>query len=158
MADQRDAVTGEAPLHGRPDAPQQRNRFVTEECLRFTAAEDRETPRLVEVGSDLCEEFVLAQSNRHRDAERSFDADGEPDEELGGTLAVQRLCAAEVEKRLVDRDKGSTSGVSRLISARTARPTWRYLSMFGRITTASGQAASALNIAMAERTPYNRAT
>jgi len=30
--------------------------------------------------------------------------------------------------------------------------------MFGRITTASGQAASALNIGMAERTPYNRAT
>jgi hypothetical protein len=50
-------------------------------------------------------------------------------------------------------DNGSTSGVSRSISARTARPTSRYLAMSGRITTASGQAASALNIGIAERTP-----
>src|SRR5215470_15357476 len=52
LADQRDAVTGEAPLHCRPDPPQQRNRFVGEECLRFTAAEDSETPRLVEIRSE----------------------------------------------------------------------------------------------------------
>ena len=50
-------------------------------------------------------------------------------------------------------DSGSTSGVRRRISARTARPTSRYFAMSGRITTASGQAASALNIGIAERTP-----
>ncbi len=50
-------------------------------------------------------------------------------------------------------DSGSTSGVRRRISALTARPTSRYFAMSGRITTASGQAASALNIGIAERTP-----
>jgi hypothetical protein len=48
-------------------------------------------------------------------------------------------------------DNGSTSGVSRSISARTARPTSRYFAMSDRITTASAQAASALNIGVVER-------
>ncbi len=55
-------------------------------------------------------------------------------------------------------DTGSTIGVSSSMSARTCRPTVRYLSMFGLMTTASGQALSALNIGMAERMPYVRAT
>ena len=55
-------------------------------------------------------------------------------------------------------ETGSTSGVSSSINARTSRPTLRYLSMFGLITTASGQALSALNIGIAERTPDVRAT
>src|SRR5262249_16838216 len=78
LADQRGACTGGAPLHCCPDTPQQRNRFVGEECLRFTAAENCETSRLVELGGDLGEEFVVAQSDRHRDAERGFDADASP--------------------------------------------------------------------------------
>ena len=50
-------------------------------------------------------------------------------------------------------ETGSTSGVSSSISRRTSRPTSRYFSMSGLITTACGQAFSALNIGMAERTP-----
>ena len=42
--------------------------------------------------------------------------------------------------------------------SRTSRPTAAYFAMSGRITTASGQAWSALNIGMAERTPWIRAT
>ena len=45
-------------------------------------------------------------------------------------------------------DNGSTSGVSRSISARTARPTSRYFAMSDRITTASAQAA---NVGVVER-------
>ena len=50
-------------------------------------------------------------------------------------------------------DNGSTTGVSRSISARTARPTSLYFAMSGRITTASGQTDSALNIGIAECSP-----
>ncbi len=50
-------------------------------------------------------------------------------------------------------DSGSTAGVMSSMSARISRPTAAYFSMFGRITTASGQAASAWNIGIAERQP-----
>jgi len=53
--------------------------------------------------------------------------------------------------------QNSTSGVSACIMARTSRPTRTYFSMSGAITTASGQASSALNIGIAERTPLMRA-
>jgi len=52
---------------------------------------------------------------------------------------------------------GSISGVRRSIIARICRPASAYFSKRGRTTTASGQAASALNIGMAERTPRVRA-
>ena len=42
--------------------------------------------------------------------------------------------------------------------ARICRPTATYLLKSGRITTASGQAFNALNMGMALRTPYMRAT
>ena len=50
-------------------------------------------------------------------------------------------------------ESGSTSGMSPSIIARTLRPTAAYFFMSGLTTTASGQALSALNIGMAERTP-----
>ena len=50
-------------------------------------------------------------------------------------------------------ESGSTSGVHASISPRTSRPTAAYFLMSGLMTTASGQAASALNMGMAERTP-----
>ncbi len=55
-------------------------------------------------------------------------------------------------------ESGSTAGVSASISARTSRPTRAYFAMSGGITTACGQASSALNIGIAERTPKVRAT
>jgi hypothetical protein len=91
------------PLHRRSDAPQQRDRFAGEEPRGLSAAENREAARLVEVGSDLCEKFVVAQTDRDGDAVRGFDPLGEPGEELGRAGAVQGCGAAEVEKRLVDR-------------------------------------------------------
>ncbi len=54
-------------------------------------------------------------------------------------------------------DSGSTRGVSDCMSSRTSRPTRLYFSKSGRTTTASGQASSALNMGMAERTPLIRA-
>ena len=50
-------------------------------------------------------------------------------------------------------DSGSTSGVRSSIRARISRLTATYFCMSGFITTASGQAFSALNMGMAERTP-----
>ena len=54
-------------------------------------------------------------------------------------------------------ESGSTKGVNSCISRRTWRPTATYFAMSGLITTASGQAFSALNIGIAERTPDMRA-
>ena len=50
-------------------------------------------------------------------------------------------------------ESGSTSGVQSSIIARTSRPTAVYFFMSGLMTSASGQARSALNMGMAERTP-----
>ena len=57
------------------------------------------------------------------------------------SCAGRAPCSASVPPRSRNAssiDSGSTSGVRRRISARTARPTSRYFAMSGRITTASG--------------------
>ena len=54
-------------------------------------------------------------------------------------------------------ESGSTNGVRLSIIARTSLPTAAYFFMSGLTTAASGQAARALNIGMAERTPQARA-
>ena len=50
-------------------------------------------------------------------------------------------------------DNGCTSGVRAPIRSMILRLSARYLAKSGRRTTASGQARSALNIGIAERTP-----
>ena len=55
-------------------------------------------------------------------------------------------------------ESGCTSGERCCISMRMARDAAVYFAKSGRMTTASGQALSALNIGMAERQPYIRAT
>ena len=77
------------------------------------------------------------------------------------TMAGGAPCSASVPARSSTAssiDSGCSSGVSVAIMARICRPTATYLAKSGRITTASGQAFSALNIGMALRTPYIRAT
>ncbi len=76
------------------------------------------------------------------------------------TSAGGRPCSFSVPARsrnASSMESGSTSGVSACIMVRTWRPTRTYFSMSGLMTTASGQASSALNIGMAERTPWMRA-
>ena len=55
-------------------------------------------------------------------------------------------------------ETGSTAGVTSASSARTSRLTAPYFRMSGRTTAASGQARSAWNIGIAERTPKARAS
>ena len=105
LADQGDAVAGQAPLHRRTHAPQHRYRFVGKEGGGIAAAQHRKAARLVEIGGELGEELVVAQPDRHGDAELGFNAAGEPREELGGARAVELLGAAEVEKGFVDRQR-----------------------------------------------------
>ena len=54
-------------------------------------------------------------------------------------------------------EMGSTSGVNSSIIVRISRPTRAYLAMSGLMTVASRQSASALNMGIAERTPWVRA-
>ena len=71
----------------------------------LAAAEDSKTARFVEIGGNLGKEFVVAQPDRHGDAERGFDPLGERGEKLGGTGAMKRLGAAKVEERFIDRQR-----------------------------------------------------
>src|SRR6266446_8720539 len=98
LTNQGNSVAGKLPLQCCPNAPQQRNRFVGEEGSRLAAANNCKAARLVEIGGDLGEEFVVAQSDRHRNVERGFHPLGERSKQLGGAHAMKHLCAAEVEK------------------------------------------------------------
>ena len=71
--------------------------------------------------------------------------------------AVQALGAGEIEEGLVDRQRLDQRRQLQHQRRGPARPTRTYFAMFGLITTASGQSASALNIGIAERTPKVRA-
>ena len=76
------------------------------------------------------------------------------------TTAGGAPCNASVPARsstASSMDSGCTSGVSASIRARMRRPSISYFAISGLITTASGQAASALNIGIALRTPLVRA-
>ena len=71
---------------------------------------------------------------------------------------MQALRAGQIQKRLVDGDRLRSAASAPASISRTSRPPPpRIFSMFGLMMTASGQAASALNIGMAERTPLMRA-
>ena len=70
-------------------------------------------------------------------------------------------CSASVPRRSSTAssiESGCMSGVSSAMSVRIWRAAAAYFAKSGRITTASGQAFSALNIGQALRTPYIRAT
>ena len=73
-------------------------------------------------------------------------------------LAPCRASVPDRSRNASSIDSGSTSGVTDSINSLTWRPVSVYFFISGRITVASGQAASALNIGIAERTPYIRAT
>ena len=76
------------------------------------------------------------------------------------TIAGGAPCSAWVPARssaASSIDSGCTNGVRLAIRSRIWRDTAVYLAKSGRITTASGQAFSALNIGMALRTPEIRA-
>jgi hypothetical protein len=76
------------------------------------------------------------------------------------TAAGGALCKASVPRKsstASSMESGCTSGVSVSIMPRIRAPSWAYLAISGLITTASGQAARALNIGMALRTPESRA-
>ena len=79
--------------------------LVGEEGGDLAAAEHRKAARLVEIGGELGEKLVVAQPDRHGDAELGFDAEGEPREELGGVGGVELLGAAEIEECLVNRQR-----------------------------------------------------
>jgi len=76
LADYRDAVTGQAPLHCGARPPQHRDRLVSEKVGGFAPAEHREAARVVEIGGDLGEELVVAQPDRHANRKRGFDPSG----------------------------------------------------------------------------------
>ena len=63
LADQSDAVSCQTTLHRGPHPPQQGHRLVGKKRGSPAAAEHRKTARLVEVGGELGEELIIAQSD-----------------------------------------------------------------------------------------------
>ena len=131
--------------------------FGARKATASAAADHREAARLLEVRGDLGEELVVRQADRDGDADLRLDPRREPGERraAGGAWCSRSVPARS--RKASSIEIGSTSGVSSSIRARTSRPTVPYFSMSGGMTTASGQAFSALNIGMAERTPWMRA-
>ena len=149
------------PMRGQPagqrraDAGQQADRLGCEQQRRL-GAEHAEAARLVAPGGDLGQQAVGGQADRDGDADLALDSRAK----RASTAAGGAPCSASVPARSSTAssiDSGCTSGVRRSIRARIWRPTAAYLAKSGRMTTASGQAFSALNIGMALRTPWMRA-
>ena len=124
----RDAVGGEPALHRarrRPTASRPACRRGTPAAS--AAADHREAARLVEVGGELGEKLVVAEPDRHGDRRASPRPGGRA---RRAAAPAPRRADARCRPRSRNAssiDNGSTSGVSRRISARTARPTSRYL-------------------------------
>ena len=152
IGDRANAVLQKPFLHRLADAPDQADRLWCEKLQRFGFANDRKSLGLVEIRGDLCEELVMGKSDRDGDADLALHVLCKPGKDIGGRRAMEAFGAGEVEEGS-SIEIGSTNGVSPSIMARTARPATAYFSMFGLITMACGQASSALNIGMAERTP-----
>ncbi len=99
------AVAREACRADFADAVDEAHRLWREKGLRFAGAQHRETPRLVEIGCDFGEEFVAGQPDRNGDPKLLLDVGGKARQRLGRRHAVQPRGAAEVEERLVDRQR-----------------------------------------------------
>ena len=157
LADQRDPVAGKTLLHGLAHAQWKANRLVGEEGPRLGPAEDGEAARLVQVGGDVGQELVVAEADRDV-------MEGSPSTlraSVASVAAALLRCRDWVSERSMNAssiESGSTNGLRSCIIARSSLPTAAYVFMPGVTTTASGQAFSALNIGMAERTPHVRAT
>ena len=79
--------------------------FGARKPSRFACAQHGKAARLVEIGSDLGQEFVAGESDRDGDRELLLDLGGKARQHLGRREAVQALGAGEIEERLVDRQR-----------------------------------------------------
>ena len=105
LADQRDAVPGEAPLHGLAYPPQQTDRLAGEKGPGLGPADHRETPRLVQFRGDLGQELVVAEPDRDGDRKLLLHPARQPRQGSGRAGAMKRLRATEVHEGLVDGER-----------------------------------------------------
>ena len=110
LPDPQDAVGGEPALHRTADPPQPADRLVGEKAGRLGPADHRETARLVEIGGELGKKLVVAEADRDRYPERRLDPPGERGEGLRRRYAMHRGRSAQVEKRLIDRERFDERG------------------------------------------------
>ena len=100
-----DARAAKARPRGGAHAPENRDRLVAQEGLGIALADHREPARLVEIGGDLGEELVVREADRGGHPDLGLDLPGEPRHQNGGWCVVQPLGAAEIEERLVERER-----------------------------------------------------
>src|SRR5262249_23462620 len=105
LADPGDTVRREAPLHRAADAPQPADGLIGQKIGGFGPAEHGEAARPVQIGGELRPKLVVAEPDGRGDPVRYLDPPGERGEELCRRGAVQCLRAAEIEKRLIDRQR-----------------------------------------------------
>ena len=72
--------------------------------MRLSPADHREAAGLVQIGSDLGEELVVAQTDRRRDPDVLLDLSDQSRDALGGRRRVGRFSLVEVQEGLVDRE------------------------------------------------------
>ena len=153
MPEQGDALDCQLARQRGPDAGQQPDRLGCQQRRGLSSADHREAARLVAACRDLCQQPVGGEADRYGDADRLFPPRGRsgPARWRAARRAAPRCRRGRAPPRR--STAAASSGVSVAIMARICRPTATYFAKSGRITTASGQAFSALNIGMALRTP-----
>ena len=117
-----------------------------------SAARARKSPAAYRNPRRSCEKLAIAQSNRHADPDLLLDAACETGERLGGAGAVQAIRSSQIDKGFVDRQRLDKRRQFEQKRAHFASDR-AYFCISGRMTIAFGQAASALNIGIAECTP-----
>ena len=145
------------PLLGRrADAIDEADRLVRQHVAGLVLIERGKAARLVEIGGDLGEKLVAGQADRHGDADVALDVAGKARQRHCRDHAVDPCGAGEIEKRLVDRQRldQRRQRLHRVAHLAADPDIFRHV---GPDHDGSGQAASALNIGIAERTPKVRA-
>src|SRR5205814_3202104 len=101
LADAGNTVTRQPALHRAADAPQPADRLIREKGLGLGMPDDRKTARLIEIGGELRQKFVVAEADRGGDAELVLDPPRQRGEKLRRRRAVQGGRAGQVEKGFV---------------------------------------------------------
>ena len=96
LSDGADAVATEFFLHRFADAVNRIYRQISQKGQRFCRADYRKPARFIEVGSNLGEKLIMAEANRHGDADILFNAVDQLHERLRGRAAMQTVGAAQI--------------------------------------------------------------
>ena len=105
LADTSDAVFRQLRLQRLARAADETHGLVAQESLSFRFADHREAAGLVEFAGQLGEELVVGETNGDRDGDVLLHALRQRRHRLGRAVSVNALCARQIEKGFVQRQR-----------------------------------------------------